>query len=58
MADMDDRAARSAPGGEQSEAIGVDVRVPPARPGRRVERLLEIDGQKDGAIKVDGHRAN
>src|SRR5438477_8848148 len=55
MADVNDRALCGAPCAEQREAVGVDLLVPAARPGRRVEGLLHVDGEEDGAVEIDGH---
>ena len=57
VADVDARAAGRAPGGEQREPVGVDRGIPAARPGRRVERLLQVDGEQDGAVEIDSHEA-
>jgi hypothetical protein len=50
---MDDRTLGGAPRGEQRKTVGVNVMVPAARPGRRVECLLHVDGKKGGAIEIE-----
>ena len=47
---MEDCSIRAAPSGQESQTISITLGVPTRRPGWLFKPLLQINGQKDGAL--------
>ena len=53
VTNMDDWASGGAPNLKKREPVFIRLGVPSSRPARCIEALLNVDGQKHGAIEIE-----